>query len=73
MRADECGMPDIKWIAVPDDFEYELKQWSTGSQVIDILESVDGHLVGRGKTARKAVQDMIDRHLKDAEEIDLTC
>lgn len=61
--------PDMRWIAVPDDLSFPSR---TGDYVADLLDSEGAELVGRGRTARRAVRDLVERHLKDAEEIDLT-
>lgn len=61
--------PEMRWIAVPDDLSFPSR---TGDYVGDLLDSEEAELVGRGRTARRAVRDLVERHLKDAEEIDLT-
>lgn len=68
VKGTELG--EARWIAVPDDFIYQ--PGLTGNYYTDILGSIDGELVGRGRTARSAVADMVRRHVEKAEEIDLT-
>ncbi len=69
IRLKDSPNRDMRWIAVPDDIEFVAQ---TGDYVYDLLNSDAACFVGRGRTARAAVKDLVTRHLIDAEEIDLT-
>lgn len=61
--------PKLRWIAIPDGLTFPAR---TTDYVYDLLNSESGNFIGRGTTARRAVKDLVDRHLAGAEEIDLT-
>jgi hypothetical protein len=72
IKAKGVKMDNVRWIAIPGYFNLIRTPHLTDSRILDVLASKDGHLVGRGKTARGAVKDMVQRHIEVAEEIDLT-